>query len=419
MRGCERASGDKTCAKKDRMVNKAGESEGSRRQSVTISHCRAYYSTPCNLATGRNRLRGETVTRLPARKPSRWHLVTFTIGALTRIIRPGEAALNIASRLAALMAAIALPLGTAVAQDAAASFPNRPIHIIVPFPPGGPTDVDARIIAEQMSQDWNVGIVVENRPGGNTTIGAQVVAKAAPDGYTLLTPMDTTLVLNPASGVPAPYDPFTAFAPITLLANNTALLVVRASDGPKSVKELIARAKASPGKLTYGAGIMTTRLEVIMFAKAAGIEVVLVPYKGSSDVAQGVLNGSVDFAGDGFVTSLPLIQGGQFRALAKFDSRPLPQLPDVPTLARAAELPQLEDISSWIGLVAPAGTPKAVVDKIQQEIVRIYAGPDTAERLKKAGINAVTTTPAEFDRFFHDQAAHWTAFLKEHGISLQ
>jgi tripartite-type tricarboxylate transporter receptor subunit TctC len=324
----------------------------------------------------------------------------------------------IASRLAALMAAITLPLGAAAAQDAAKNFPSRPIHIVVPFPPGGPTDVDARIIADKMSQDWNVGVVIENRPGGNTTIGAQVVAKAAPDGYTLLTPMDTTLVLNPASGVPAPYDPFTAFAPITLLAN-TALLIVRARDGPKSVKELIARAKANPGKLNYGAGIMTTRLEVILFAKAAGIAVVLVPYKGSSDVAEGVLNGSVDFAGDGFVTSLPLIQSGQFRALAKFDSRPLPQLPDVPTLAKAADLPQLEDISSWIGLVAPAGTPKAIVDKIQQEIVRVYADPPTAERLKKAGINAVTDTPAEFDRFVRDQAAHWTAFLKANGISLQ
>jgi tripartite-type tricarboxylate transporter receptor subunit TctC len=327
--------------------------------------------------------------------------------------------LNIASRLAALMAAIALPLGAAAAQDAAKDFPNRPIHIVVPFPPGGPTDVDARIIAQKMSQDWNVGVVIENRPGGNTTIGAQVVAKAAPDGYTLLTPMDTTLVLNPASGVPAPYDPFTAFAPITLLANNTALLIVRARDGAKSVKELIARAKANPGKLNYGAGIMTTRLQIILFAKAAGIDVVLVPYKGSTDVAEGVLNGSVDFAGDGFVTSLPLIQGGQFRPLAKFDSRPLPQLPDVPTLAQAADLPQLEDISSWIGLVAPAGTPKAVVDKIQQEIVRIYADPQTAQRLKKAGINAVTMTPAEFDRFFHAEAVHWTTFLQQNGISLQ
>jgi tripartite-type tricarboxylate transporter receptor subunit TctC len=322
-------------------------------------------------------------------------------------------------RTAALIAAVALLANAAAAQDAAKDFPSRPIHIIVPFPPGGPTDVDARIIAQKMSADWNVGVVVDNRPGASTTIGAQIAAKAVPDGYTLLTPMDTTLVLNPASGAPAPYDPFTAFAPITLLASNSSLLVVRARDGPKTVKELIARAQANPGKLNYGAGIMTTRLAVILFAKAAGIDVVLVPYKGSTEVVEGLLNGSVDFGGDGFVTSLPLIQSGQFRALAKFDGRPLPQLPDVPTLAQAADLPQLSDVSSWIGLVAPAGTPTAIVDKIQREIVHIYADPSTARRLEKAGINAVTTTPAQFDRFFHAQATHWTAFLKDNGISLQ
>ena len=255
-----------------------------------------------------------------------------------------------------------------------------------------------------MGQDWNVAVVVENRPGGNTVIAAQVVANSAADGYTLLTPMDTTLVLNPATGIAAPYDPFTAFAAITLLARNTALLIVRARDGPKSVKDLIARAKANPGKLNYGAGIMTTRLQVALLSKEAGIKVVLVPYKGSADVAEGVLNGSIDFAGDGFVTSLPLIKGGQFRALAKFDSRPLPQLPDVPTLAQAAGLPRLRDISSWIGLVAPAGTSEAVVDKIHREIVGIYADAQTAQRLEKGGINAVTMTPAEFDQFFHTRS---------------
>jgi tripartite-type tricarboxylate transporter receptor subunit TctC len=329
--------------------------------------------------------------------------------------------LIIALRLAAFAALIALPCSGAAAQDtdAAKDFPKRPIRIVVPFPPGGPTDFDARIIAQQMSQDWNVGVVVDNRPGGNTTIGAQAVAQAAPDGYTLLTPMDTTLVLNPASGIDAPYDPFKAFAAITLLASNTSLLDVRARDGPKSVKELIARAKANPGKLNYGAGIMTTRLSVYMFAKEAGIDVVMIPYKGSADVAQGLLDGSIDFAGDGVVTSLPLIRGGQFRALAKFNSRPVKVLPDLPTVAEAADLPHLGDISSWIGLVAPAGTPSAVINKIQREVVRAYADPTNAEKLDKAGINALTSTPAEFDAFFRGEAKRWTAIFKEDGIKLQ
>jgi tripartite-type tricarboxylate transporter receptor subunit TctC len=332
-----------------------------------------------------------------------------------------EMTLLIALRLAAFTALIALPLGSAAAQDADAAkhFPERPIHIIVPFPPGGPTDVDARIIAQQMSQDWDIGVVVDNRPGGNTTIGAEVVAKADPDGYTLLTPMDTTLVLNPASGITASYDPFTAFAAITLLAKNTTLLVVRARDGPKTVKELIARAKTNPGKLNYGSGIMTTRLSLYMFAKEAGIDVVLIPYKGSSDVAQGLLDGSIDFAGDGVATSLPLIASGQFRALAKFDNRPLKVMPDVPTLAQAGDLPHLGDISSWIGLVAPAGTPAAIIDKIQREVTRIYADPIVAAKLEKAGINAVSSTPAEFDAFFRSEAKRWTETFKANGIKLQ
>jgi len=332
-----------------------------------------------------------------------------------------EETVTFLARLAAVAALLTLPMACAAAQDTAAAkrFPERPIHIIVPFPPGGPTDVDARIVAQKMSEDWNVGVVVDNRPGGNTTIGAQIVAKADPDGYTLLTPMDTTLVLNPATGIPSPYDPSTAFAAITLLASNTTLLVVNARDGAKSVKELIARAKANPGKLNYGAGIMTTRLGVYRFAQEAGIEVVLVPYKGSSEVAEAVLNGSIDFAGDGVATTLSLIRSGEIRALARFNSRPVPQLPDVPTLAQAGDLPHLEDVSSWIGLVAPAGTPSAIINKIQQEIVHIYADPATAERLEKAGINAVTMTPAEFDAFFHTEAARWTKVLKEGGIKLE
>ena len=221
--------------------------------------------------------------------------------------------------------------------------PADPHHRAVPAWRALPISLRG-LLRKRSLRDWNVGVVVENRPGGNTVIAAQVVANSAADGYTLLTPMDTTLVLNPATGIAAPYDPFTAFAAITLLARNTALLIVRARDGAKSVKDLIARAKANPGKLNYGAGIMTTRLQVALLSKEAGIKVVLVPYKGSADVAEGVLNGSIDFAGDGFVTSLPLIKGGQFRALAKFDSRPLPQLPDVPTLAQAAGLPRLRDI---------------------------------------------------------------------------
>jgi len=305
------------------------------------------------------------------------------------------------------------------AADAAQSFPTRAIRIVVPFPAGGPTDINARIIAQRMSEDWKQPVVIENRPGANTAIGAQMVAKADPDGYTLLAAMDTTLVMNPATAsAPLTYDPFKDFATVTLTAKNTSLLTVRAADGPNSVKELIARAKAAPGKLNYGAGIITTRLAGYLFAKSAGIEVQLIPYKGSADVVQGLLSGSVDFIIDGVASSLPLIQSGKLRALAKLNGRPLPVLPDLQPLAVAAGLAELEDMSSWIGLVAPAGTPRAVVDKIAREIAAIYADPVVAGRLEQAGITAVTSTPGEFDAYFRAEAARWSRVFRESGIKL-
>jgi len=305
------------------------------------------------------------------------------------------------------------------AADSAQSFPIRAIRIVVPFPAGGPTDINARIIAQRMSEDWKQPVVIENRPGANTAIGAQMVAKADPDGYTLLAAMDTTLVMNPATAsAPLTYDPFKDFATVTLTAKNTSLLTVRAADGPNSVKELIARAKAAPGKLNYGAGIITTRLAGYLFAKSAGIEVQLIPYKGSADVVQGLLSGSVDFIIDGVASSLPLIQSGKLRALAKLNGRPLAVLPDLQPLAVAAGLPELEDMSSWIGLVAPAGTPQPVVDKIAREIAAIYADPVVAGRLEQAGITAVTSTPPEFDAYFRAEAARWTRVFRESGIKL-
>ena len=312
---------------------------------------------------------------------------------------------------------LAAALGAAHAQDTAANFPNRPIRIVVPFPAGGPTDVNMRIIGQKLSENLGQSVVIENRPGANTGIGAQMVAKSPADGYTLLAAMDSTMVMNPATGASMNYDPFKDFATVTMTAKNTSLLTVRASDGPKTIQELIARGKASQSKLNYGAGITITRLAGQAFAKAAGIEVVLVPYKGSSEVVQGLLTGSVDFIVDGIAPSLPLIRSGQFRPLAKLNNRPLPPLPEIKPLAEASGLP-IDEMSSWIGLVAPAGTPPAIVEKLHREVVRVYADPTVADRLEKAGITAVTTTPAEFDAYFRAEATRWTRIYKESGIKL-
>jgi len=270
-----------------------------------------------------------------------------------------------------------------------------------------------------MGDDWKQPVVIENRPGANTAIGAQAVARAEPDGYTLLAAMDSTLVMNPAAAVgPLTYDPFRDFAAITMTAKNTSLLTVRASDGPHSVKELVARAKAAPAPLTYGAGIVITRLAGYLFGQLAGIEVQFIPYKGPSEVVQGLLSGSIDFIIDGAAPSLPLIKSGQLRALAKLNSRPLSQLPDLAPLAVAAGLPGLDDMSSWIGLVAPVGTPRPVIDKIHREVVAIYTDPVVIDRLDKAGINPVTSTPEEFDAFFRSEAVRWAKVFRESGIRL-
>ena len=321
-------------------------------------------------------------------------------------------------RALAVLALVAFAsIAPALAQSDAQSFPNRPVRIVVPFPAGGPTDVNMRIVGQKLSEIWGQGVVIENRPGANTGIGAQMVAKSPADGYTLLAAMDTTLVMNPATGAAMNYDPFKDFTAITLTAKNTSLLTVRASDGPKTIQELIARGKASDKKLNYGAGITITRLAGATFAKAAGIDVVLVPYKGSAEVVQGLLTGSVDFIVDGIAPSLPLINGGQFRALAKLNNRALSALPDVKPLAEATGLP-IDEMSSWIGLVAPAGTPPAIVQKIQADVVRATSDAVVADRLEKAGIFPVTTTPAEFDKYFRTEAERWTKVYKESGIKL-
>jgi tripartite-type tricarboxylate transporter receptor subunit TctC len=278
------------------------------------------------------------------------------------------------------------------------NYPNRTIRIIVPFPPGGPADMIARLVGQRMSEDWGQPVLIENRAGGNTAIGAQAAARSPPDGYTMFAAMDTTMVLNPLVTPNLPYDPLNDFAPITLLIKTVALVVVR-SDGPKTIKELIAKAKANPGKLNMGAGTITSRLGALQFAKAADIDVQLVPFKGSVEIGQAVLAGTVDFALDSTGTSLPLIEGGRYRALAKYSNRPI--LPDLPSLSAAAELPALEESSTWVALVAPAGTPPAIIGKIHREVARIEL--------------AGSPSPAEFDAFIRRETDRWSKVLKESG----
>ena len=327
-----------------------------------------------------------------------------------------------AARFSPLFAAIwlvgTLAVAQAAPQDGADAYPSRTVRMIVPFPAGGPTDILSRVVAQRLSEVWGQPVVVENQPGANTAIAAARVAKMPADGYTLLAAMDVTMVLNPITSKNLSYDPLKDFATITLGSKNTSLLSVRAEDGPKTVKELIARAKATPGKLNYGAGIITTRLAGYLFNREAGLDVQYIPFNGSPPTVQGLLTGAVDYIVDGTATSLPLIQAGKLRALAKLNSRPLPALPEVRSLAVEAGIPALDDVSTWIGFVAPAGTPRGIIDKIQREVVKMYADPVIAEKLQNAGISTVSSSPEEFDAFVRKELDRWGQVFKDSGIQL-
>jgi tripartite-type tricarboxylate transporter receptor subunit TctC len=306
--------------------------------------------------------------------------------------------------------------GVAAAQEQA-SYPNRPIHLIVPFPAGGPSDITARLIGQKMSEDWGQPVVIENRPGANTLIGAQAAAKAPPDGYTLFMAIDSTLVMNQYLYKSLPYDPINDFAPITLTAKTISVLTVMAN-GPQSVKELIATAKSSPGKLNYGAGTITAQLMGHLFHKAAGLDIVYVPFKGTPETVSGLLTSSVQLIYAANLIVAPLIASGQVRALAKLDRDAPPSMAHIPALADAAGLPDLDSISVWLGLVAPKGTPKPIIDKINAQVVKILGDPAVRERSERTGNYPVTATPDQFAAFIRKEAERWSKVIKETGLKL-
>jgi tripartite-type tricarboxylate transporter receptor subunit TctC len=326
--------------------------------------------------------------------------------------------MNLPGRAIAVVIMSVLSTGLAAAQQRAdadaAAFPNRAIRIIVPFPAGGPSDVLARLIGQKMSDDWRQPVVIENRPGGNTVIGAQVVAKAAPDGYTMLMAIDSTLTMNQYLYRTPPYDPLNDFVPITLVAKTMQLLMVNAASDVTTVQDLIAKAKARPGKLNYGAGTITTKLTGFLFNKAAGIDTVLVPYNGSAEVTHGLLTRSVDFVFDGPSAAASLIGSGRFRVLAKFDARPFPLVPNAPNVT--AIVPNLDEIVVWLGLVAPKGTPPAIVEKLQREVAKILLHPAIKAKADTAGLYPATDTPAEFAAFIRKEAARWSKVVAESGM---
>jgi tripartite-type tricarboxylate transporter receptor subunit TctC len=227
--------------------------------------------------------------------------------------------------------------------------------------------------------------------------------------------IDSTLVMNQYLYKTLPYDPIADFAPISLVAKTIGLLVVNAQSDVKSVKDLIAKAKATPGKLNYGAGTISTKLQGYLFNDAAGVDTVLVSYNGSAEVAHGILTKSVDFVFDGPSAQLPLIQSGDLRALAKLDTRPFPALPNLPTLDEAAGL-HLGELAVWLGLVAPHGTPAPIIAKLQAETAKILNDAAIKARADAVGLYPTSSTPAEFASYIQSEAARWQPVVKKSGL---
>ena len=313
--------------------------------------------------------------------------------------------------------ALAFLIGAAAAAHAQ-GYPAKAIHIVVPSPAGGPSDVGARVVGERLAAGWGEPVVIENRPGGNNVIGTQAVAKAAPDGYTLLLALDSTLTMHPALYKDLPYDPARDFAPVALAFISPIVIIADAS-APSSVRELLELAKANPGKIAFGAGTLTTRLAGEMLKSRTGTDMLIIPYKGSAGTTQGLLSKDVTFTLDGATTSMPHIRSGKLKVLANLSQRPIAALPNVPTFAAETGLQDF-DILVWLGFVAPAGTPPDVVAKLNREIVRVLALPEVKERLAAVGLDAADArSPEAFGAYIRAERERWTRVIRASGFKAE
>jgi tripartite-type tricarboxylate transporter receptor subunit TctC len=320
--------------------------------------------------------------------------------------------------LAALPLAIATLVCVAPAQ-AQDGFPSRQIRIIVPFAPGGATDMLARLVGQKMGETFNQTVLVENRPGAGGNIGAEAGAKAPPDGHTLTLAAAGFMAVNPSVYAKLGYDSVKDFQPISLLVHAPLLFVVHPKVQAQTVKEFINLAKANPGKLTIGNGGTGTaqHLGGEYFTSAADIQVIHVPYKGSAPATTDLLGGVFDAQFDNMVTLIPHVKAGKLRALGVSSARRVPLLPDVPTIAESA-LPGFET-GTWYGIVAPAGTPQPVVARLNREINRILALPDVREKLLAQGLEPAGDSPAEFSALIRSEIAKYAKIVKAAGIKAE
>ncbi len=316
--------------------------------------------------------------------------------------------------------AAALVVGALPALAAAQSYPSKPIRLVIPFPPGGTTDIVGRLLADQLGKQLGQPVVVENRGGGGGAIGALEVAKAAPDGHTLGIATVSTMAVNPACNPRLPYDSLKDFKPITNLAAVPNVVVVNPSKvAAKDMAEFVALLKSKPGQLSFatsgtcGIGHMMGEL----FKVTSGTFITHIPYRGAGPALNDVLAGQVEIMFDNLPSSVPHIQNGKLRALAVASPKRIDILPNVPTFAELKMAP-VNDMA-WYGLVAPAGTPDAVVAKIQEAAAKVLNTPEMREKLRLQGATPVANSPADFRKQIEAERAKMIDLVKRQGIKLE
>jgi tripartite-type tricarboxylate transporter receptor subunit TctC len=317
--------------------------------------------------------------------------------------------------LVAVLAALAAPFTFA---QSAANYPAKPVRLVVPFPAGGTTDILARAVAQKLSEAWGRQMIVDNRPGAGGNIGSDLVAKSAPDGYTLLMGTVSTHAINPSLYKNMPYDHVKDFAPVILVAGVPNVLVVNPSLPVHSVPELIAYAKANPGKLNFASSGNGTSIHLSgeLFKAMTGVEMTHVPYKGSAPALTDLIGGQVQLMFDNLPSSLPFIKAGKLRALAVTSGARAAALPDLPTLAESG-LPGFE-ASSWFGVLAPAGTPRDIVAKLNGAIAGWLASPEAKEKLLAQGAIAAGGAPDDFARHIGAETSKWAKVVKASGAHI-
>lgn len=304
------------------------------------------------------------------------------------------------------------------AQNTAGDYPNRPIRIIVTFPPGGPTDIIARVVGQKLAEAWGQPVVIDNRSGAGGNIGTDLAAKSAPDGYTLLLSNFGPMAISPFVYAKLPYDPVKDLTPITLAATAWFFVVTNPSSPLTSIKELIAQAKANPDKITFSSSgnASPSHLAGALFQSSAGVKLTHVPYKGGAPAVGAVIAGEVQMAIESPPPIVPQVKAGKLRALGAARATRSPLLPDVPTVSEAG-LPGFE-VGSWYGFHAPAGTPKLIIDKLHAEMVKAMKTPELREKFSNVGAETIANTPAEYGAFVQAELKKWSKVVRSTGVKI-